>query len=258
MSELILQYYAWLSGLNAWFAPWVTALTDTLNVPLASALLFGLLGATAPCQLSAGAATVAFLARQADEPRQLWTHTLAFIAGKAAVYALVGGTLVLAGLSLDKMAGAVIPVAVFARRAMGPFLIVAGLVMLGWVRWSFNWSDRLAEWLQTKVGKRAGWLPAFALGVAFAFTFCPTLFWLFFGLTLPLAIASPGGVLFPGIFAFGTTLPILFIAALLASGLVNVKGLLQRFRLASVWLQRLAGIVFLLLGVNELILYWLT
>lgn len=256
MSQFILQYYVWLSGLNAWLSPVVSDVVASLNVPLLSALLFGLLGATAPCQLTASVATIAFLARQADDPHQMWAQTWAFIAGKATVYAFIGGALVLAGLSLGQLSDTVIPVALVARRAMGPLLILVGLAMLGLVRVSFNWSNHLAQWIEAKAGRRAGWLPAFALGVAFSFTFCPTLFWLFFGLTLPLAIASPGGVVFPSVFAIGTTLPILLIAALLTSGLVDVKSSLRRFRLANVWVQWVAGLVFLLVGVNELMLYW--
>jgi hypothetical protein len=40
---------------------------------------------------------------------------------------------------------------------------------------------------------------AYLLGLAF----CPTLFWLFFGLTVPLALRSAGGWSFPGLLAAG-------------------------------------------------------
>lgn len=257
MSDFIFQYYVWLSGLNAWLSPVVSNAVASLNVPLLSALLFGLLGATAPCQLSTSVATLAFLGRQADDPHRMWAQTLAFVAGKAMVYAVIGGALVLAGFSFSQLSGTVIPIAVFARRAMGPLLIGVGLVMVGLLRVPFRWSNQLAQWIETKVGRRADWLSAFALGVAFSFTFCPTLALLFFGLTLPLAIASPGGVLFPGVFAFGTTLPIVLLSALFASGVIGMRPLLQRLRSINVWVQRFAGLIFILVGVNELVLYWL-
>jgi cytochrome c biogenesis protein CcdA len=94
------------------------------------------------------------------------------------------------------------------------------------------------------------------MGAAFSFTFCPTVFWLFFGLTIPLAIASPGGMAFPGVFAVGTAVPVLILAALLASGSVNVRHAVKRFKAADVWLQLIVGIVFILIGLNEIVLYW--
>jgi hypothetical protein len=44
---------------------------------------------------------------------------------------------------------------------------------------------------------------AYLLGLAFSLAFCPTLFWLFFGLTVPLALRSAGGWSFPGLLAAG-------------------------------------------------------
>jgi cytochrome c-type biogenesis protein len=92
--------------------------------------------------------------------------------------------------------------------------------------------------------------------MAFAFTFCLTLFWLFFGLTIPLALDSPGGLVFPGVFALGTTLPLLFFAALLTSGANNLHAIIQRTKRFDVWAQRAVGIVFVLIGLNEILLYW--
>lgn len=96
----------------------------------------------------------------------------------------------------------------------------------------------------------------YLMGVAFAFTFCPTLFWLFFGLTIPLALASPGGLAFPGVFALGTTLPLLLFAGLIAAGGGNIRAFVQRAKQIDVWAQRLVGIVFVLIGINEVVLYW--
>ena len=110
--------------------------------------------------------------------------------------------------------------------------------------------------MKKKVGQRRGVLPAYLLGVAFSFTFCPTLFWLFFGLTIPLALTSPGGLLFPGVFALGTALPVLGLAALLASETINVRQFVKRFKVADVWIQRVVGGLLVLIGINELVLYW--
>jgi cytochrome c biogenesis protein CcdA len=257
MAQIISQYYAWLSGLASLLTMPISNLADAINIPLISALLFGLIGATAPCQLSTNVATLAFLSRDIADSRRAWAQTLAFVAGKVTVYLLVGGVIVALGLQLNQLSGVAIPIVVVARRALGPLLIVVGLFMLGLLNSRFSLGGRFSAWLEEKVGRRRGLLPAYLLGVAFSFTFCPTLFWLFFGLTIPLAIASPGGLLLPGVFAIGTALPVLGLAALLASGMVNVRQLVNRFKAADVWLQRIVGGLFLLIGLHEIVLYWL-
>lgn len=256
MNEFIAGYYVWLSGLANWLTAPISNLENTINIPLISVLLFGLLGATAPCQLSTNVAALAYLSRQVETPRRMWGQTAAFIVGKVTVYLLVGGIVVGLGLQFGQLTHTAVPMAVFARRALGPLLVVVGLFMLGLISSRLSVSGRFSTWLEAKARGSQGLLPAYLMGVAFSFTFCPTLFWLFFGLTIPLAIASPGGMVFPGVFAVGTAVPVLILAALLASGSVNVRQAVKRFKAADVWLQRVVGIVFILIGLNEIVLYW--
>ena len=51
MQELAVQWYAILGTLNAAVTDPLRGLSDSLGLPLVSALLFGLMGATSPCQL---------------------------------------------------------------------------------------------------------------------------------------------------------------------------------------------------------------
>ena len=106
-------------------------LADSINIPLISVLIFGLIGAVAPCQLSTNVAALAFLSRRAADSRKMWGQTLAFVLGKATVYLLLGGLIVLLGWQLDQVSRTAIPVVIFTRRALGPLLIVVGLLMLG-------------------------------------------------------------------------------------------------------------------------------
>lgn len=257
MGEIILQYYAWLSGLYAAVSTPLGNLADSINLPLVSALLFGLLGATAPCQLSTNVAAVAFISKEVGEPRKVWQKTIAFVAGKVTVYALIGGLVVALGLQIGQIGQSAIPAFVFARRALGPLLIVVGLFMLGIFRFHKSVGGRLTAWLEERVGERRGLLPTYLLGAAFAFTFCPTLFVLFFGLTIPLAVASPGGIVFPGMFALGAAIPLLAFSAFLASDAINARALMKHVKNANVWIQRIAAILFILIGLHEIVLYWL-
>ncbi|MGH2536370.1 MAG: cytochrome c biogenesis CcdA family protein [Candidatus Promineifilaceae bacterium] len=256
MADLVSQYYSWLSSLANWLAQPIGNLADTINIPLVSALLFGLIGATAPCQLSTSVAALAYLSRRAEEPRRMWGQTIAFVAGKVTVYLLLGGLVVALGLQFSQLTEKLVPGVVVARRILGPLLVIVGLLMVGVLKSRLSLGGRFSTWVEEKAQGRSGLLPAYLMGVAFSFTFCPTLFWLFFGLTLPLAIASPGGLFFPGVFALGTALPVLGLAALLAYNAVDIRHVVRRFKAADVWLQRVVGLVFVLVGLNEIVLYW--
>ncbi len=254
---MLQQYYYWLSTLARELSLPLSGVADQINVPLVSVLIFGLIGAFAPCQLSTGVAALGFLARRASHPRQVWAQAAAYVAGKATVYLLIGAVVVMLGWRLEQISQTAIPVVTIARRALGPLLIIVGLFLAGVLKLRLTVGQQLTARLEARIGGQTGVVPAYLLGVAFAFTFCPTLFWLFFGLTIPLALASTGGLLFPGVFALGTALPLLAFAVLLTADVVNVRALVQRIRSFDRWAQRVAGMVFVLIGLNEVLLYWL-
>jgi cytochrome c-type biogenesis protein len=252
------QYYYLLSTLARLFTEPISNLADQINIPLVSVLLFGLIGAFAPCQLSTGVAALSFIARRAGEPRKMWAQTLAYLAGKATVYLVIGGVIVLLGLQLNQVSRSAIPVITVARKLLGPLLILVGLFLLGVLKTHFSLGEQLSARIQDKIGRQAGIFPAYLMGVAFSFTFCPTLFWLFFGLTIPLALTSPGGLVFPGVFALGTTLPLLFFMGLIATGAdaLRLRAIVHNAKRLDVWAQQAVGLVFVLIGLNEIFLYW--
>ncbi len=116
---MFVQYYAWLSALSRAVSGPLGDLADQINLPLASVLLFGLIGAFAPCQLSTGVAALGYLSRRASEPGRMWAQALAYLAGKATVYLAIGGVVILLGLQLSQISPTAIPVAVIARKALG-------------------------------------------------------------------------------------------------------------------------------------------
>ncbi|MGH7264223.1 MAG: sulfite exporter TauE/SafE family protein [Candidatus Rokuibacteriota bacterium] len=251
MTGLILDWYGWLSRLAQGPVFLIDGWIESVNLPMVSALLFGLIGATAPCQLTTNLSALAFSARQAGPARPL-AMSVAYVLGKVVVYSVVGGLVVLLGLRLQ---AASIPVVVVARKALGPLMLLAGLGMLGAIPLrgavGQRWSRRLRAALPTE-----GSVAAFLLGVAFSFAFCPTLAWLFFGLTLPLALQSPAGWTFPALFAVGTGLPLLTVAGVVALGLGAVETLAGRIGALHRILGRIAGVVFLLAGFHDTLVYW--
>ena len=252
MTEIALQWYTLLSTLNSAATGPLDSLAERISVPLVSALLFGLIGATSPCQLTSNAGALAYLSRGAGERggATVLRSAAAYILGKMLVYTIVGIAVILVG---QRLALGSVPVVIAARKALGPLMIVLGFYFLGFLPLRISLGQRLAEWLEARSGAGVG--GAFVLGTAFSFAFCPTLFLLFFGLTIPLALISPIGIIYPGVFAFGTTLPLLGLVALLAAG-VKAGGYLTAARGAGRWLQPAAGVVLVLAGINDTFTYW--
>ena len=248
----IAEWYGVLNLPTATLSEPIGDLADRVNIPLLSALIFGVLGALSPCQLSTNVAALAYTTRY--DVGHVPVTVIAYVVGKALVYTLIGLAAILLGTALQQ---ASIPVIVAARKMLGPALLLVGLSMLGVIRLRLSLGDPAAGWLERHIGGR-GVAGAFGMGVAFAVAFCPTLFWLFFGLTLPLAIASPLGFVYPAVFAVGTALPLVMFAVLMA-GLGMERGtVLRQAHRAHRPLSMLVGVVFILVGLNEIVLYWLT
>ena len=213
IKALMREWYLLLSQLSGAFAVPVSNLADRLELPLLTVVLFGVVGAVSPCQLTTNLSAMAYVSSRLGEGRPL-REALAYISGKVLVYMTVGGAVILLGLQLQSAA---VPVVIAARKALGPLMIVIGLGLLRVLRLHGSVGRSVSARLQARLPRKGAW-GAFLLGVSFSFTFCPTLFWLFFGLMIPLALRSTAGLVFPGLFAVGTTPPSWCTRASLQSG----------------------------------------
>lgn len=252
LTDVALTLYGWANRLNAVVAGPINTLRLGVGVPAVGAFLLGLLAATAPCQLSTNAAAVAFFSKDAVSGG-VWGRVLLFLTGKTLVY------LTLAGIAVWLFGGSFSapgPLLIAVRRVLGPLMILLGLVTLGWLRLRFALPTGGAARLQTWAESRGGMAGSLSLGAAFGLAFCPTLFWLFFGLMLPSALASSTGVLFPALFALGTGVPLLLMLGLISyvSPKREVMGGMHRFHRA---LSVLAGAVLILAGLYDTVVYWL-
>ena len=250
MVDLLREWYVTLSRLSALLAGPLGELSTRLELPLLSPFLFGLVGAVAPCQLTTNASAMAYLSREGPRGTAM-AEAGAFLAGKALIYTVLGGLALVVGAELQRTA---VSLALIARRVLGPMLLLIGLSLLGVWRLRGGFGARLAVRL-VAYAPRPGLARAFLLGGAFALAFCPTLFWLFFGLTVPLSLQSPVGFAFPALFAVGTSVPVLLLGGVLASG---VSPGMNRVTLGrtGVVLTRLAGAIFIIAGLHDTLTYW--
>ena len=128
--------------------------------------------------------------------------------------------------------------------------------MLGLIRLKTGMGQVLAVRLCKRLAGR-GFIGAYALGLAFSLAFCPTLFWLFFGLTLPLALQHQDGWAFPGLFAVGSSLPLLVVTGFVAAGFGALEVFTRHLRQLTRPLRVLAGVLLVVAGAHDTLVYWL-
>lgn len=131
-------------------------------------------------------------------------------------------------------------------------MIVIGLFMIGVLKFYKTLSfGSIPKRFQEK-----GNLGAFLMGVSFTLGFCPTMFSLFFVTLMPMATAVSYGAILPVIFAIGTSVPLLIAIFLIWYLDLGGKLIKKKGRKIGNAVQKLAGIILLILGVLDTITYW--
>jgi len=252
LREGALAWYSLTSGINASLQGPINTAIDRRGLPVLAVLLFGLLGATSPCQLSTNAAALAYAVQGGTAPTRVGKALTGYLIGKLVVYGVLGGAALLLGY---QFASTTIPLIEIVRKGLGPLMIVMALVLLGLLNPSLLLGHRLSAWLQDRV-PQSPLLGGFVLGLAFGLAFCPTLFLLFFSLTIPIALASSYGIVYPLVFAIGTTMPLIALAFLVTFAGQKSGGVLRGFATVDRFIRPAAAIVLLLAGFNDTFVYW--
>ncbi len=210
----------------------------------ASALWLGILTSISPCPLASNLAAVSYVGRRVGAPHRVVLAGVAYSLGRAATYVIVAFVVVTSLLSLPG-------VSFFLQQRMnqvlGPALIVAGSIMLGWLRLPW-FPARGAGTLEQRLSG-AGLPGAAALGAIFALSFCPVSAGLFFGGLLPLATTAGSRLVLPALYGLGTGLPVVALAAVLALGAGGIGRAFDALTRIERVAGRVTGIVFVLAGV---------
>jgi len=110
-------------------------LSESLNIPVLSALFLGLLTAISPCPMATNIAAIAYVNRRATERRYAVITGALYTLGRMVSYSIIGILLIVAGLEIPGVASFLQD---FCEQILGPLLIVAGLIMLNIDRLSFG------------------------------------------------------------------------------------------------------------------------
>ncbi|MFC0477384.1 sulfite exporter TauE/SafE family protein [Robertmurraya beringensis] len=234
---------------NLFSQPLINIFRETEGIPLLSALILGLVGALAPCQFTGNLGAITIYGNQSVQKGLAWREVLFFILGKIVVFALLGLIVWVVGNEAKSTLTMFFP---WIRKSFGPLLIIIGFFMLGIVK--FRKSLTLGS-IPNKFMKK-GKIGAFLMGVSFTLGFCPTMFVLFFITLMPIALAVPYGPVLPAIFAVGTSIPLILSIFLIWYFDLSGKLLKKNGRKLGLFVQRLAGVVMLLIGVLDTLTYW--
>ncbi|MHB0972230.1 MAG: aromatic aminobenezylarsenical efflux permease ArsG family transporter [Thermoanaerobaculia bacterium] len=213
-------------------------------VSIGTAAWLGVLTAISPCPLATNVAAVAFVSRQGASPRRALAAGLLYTIGRSVAYVLLGA---LAVFAFEKL----FDVSLFLQgtfyKALGPLMIVVGLVLLGLVGKKLSWSFPPSE----ERVRRAGLWGAPALGAIFALAFCPVSAAIFFGLLIPLAVQHASVVTLPGVYGITTGLPVAAFAIAIAFGAKQVGRSFAVAHKFERWARPATAVVFILIGIYE-------
>ena len=224
---------------------------SSLNIPVLSALFLGLITAVSPCPMATNIAAIAYISRRVtDRKYAIMTGTL-YTLGRMFSYSVLGILIIVIGLEIPWVASFVQD---FGEQALGPLLIVIGLIMLSIDKIPFaQGSGRIPS----LGGKVANWgmVGGFLLGALFALAFCPYSAVLFFGVLIPIALKSTGGIALPAVYAIGTGLPVLIFGTLLSAGIAGVSSWLNAITRVERIIRIIVSIIFIGVGIYYVVLW---
>ena len=226
------------------------SLLENYNIPILSAFILGLMTAISPCPLATNITATAFISKNISSKRKVFLSGLLYSLGRGFSYTVIGLILYFGASKFH--------IARFfnqnGEKYLGPLLIIIGLIMLNIIKLNFLGKSNFQEKLSEKF-KNKGLLGSFLIGVVFALAFCPYSGALFFGMLIPMSIASADGLYLPIVFAFGTGLPVILFTYLLAFTAGKIGIFYNRITKIEKVMRTVAGVVFILTGLYYIIIF---
>jgi cytochrome c biogenesis protein CcdA len=226
------------------------SILENYNIPILSVFILGLMTAISPCPLATNITATAFISKNITSKRKVLISGLLYSLGRGFSYVSIGLILYFGASKFH--------IARFfnqnGEKYLGPLLIIIGLIMLNFIKLNFLGKSNFQEKLSEKF-KDKGVLGSFLIGVVFALAFCPYSGALFFGMLIPMTIASADGLYLPIVFAFGTGLPVILFTYLLAFTIGKVGVFYNRITKIEKVMRTIAGVVFILTGLYYVFIF---
>ena len=228
---------------------WATS----VNIPVISAFLLGLMATAGPCTMATNIAALAYVGRDIADRKYSVTTAALYTLGRMITYTALGLLIIYLGLSIPGVSAFLQDV---GGKVLGPLLIVIGVLMFFIDRISFGRTGNAISSLGGRVAGM-GMLGGLLLGALFALAFCPYSAVLFFAVLLPLALTTSGGVSLPAFFAIGTGLPVLFFGMLLSFGVARVSRWVDVIARSEKIIRFTVAVIFISVGIYYVVLMFM-
>lgn len=230
---------------------YLQSILENSQYAFVTAFILGLMTAISPCPLATNISAIGFISRDLENRRGVFIKGLIYTLGRAVSYTGLGVILFL-GASKMKIS---LLFQGWGEKLLGPLLILIGIFMLDFIRIKFPGFSGLTE----KIGERSrkSYWGTLLLGMVFALAFCPYSAVLYFGMLIPVTIASASGLYLPIVFAIATGLPVIIFAWLLAYAVGNVGKLYNRIKIFELWFRRIVAVVFIFAGIYYIVVFFI-
>lgn len=239
--------------LNRFLSDPIMNFSKNSTIPLLGVFLIGILGSTAPCQLTTNLGAIGYITKDSTNSKKLFKNTLWYTLGKLIIFLFYGILIILFKFNIQSSS---IPFFSLFRKLMGPTIVIIGFYILGLFNLKVSIGNSLIANVENFIGKFKIFNPSFIMGMMFSLAFCPTLFWLFFGIIVPLSFKSYLGIAYPSIFALGTLMPMILMLLLIFIGKVNIKSNIKRYNKIQKIMRYFGGLLLIIFGLLDSLIYW--
>ncbi len=220
----------------------LTNLLENSTMPWLSAFLLGLMTAISPCPLATNITAIGFISKDIENRNRVFVNGLLYTLGRAISYTVIA-LIIYFGVDQFKFSGFF---QIYGQKLLGPLLIIIGLIMLDVIKINFPGMNCLTSKMETKT--KWGYLDAILLGMVFALAFCPYSGVLYFGMLIPITVASVSGLFLPFVFALATGIPVIVFAWILAFSLSSIGLIYNKLKIFELWFRRVIAMLFILVG----------
>lgn len=227
-------------------------LLDNTTAPVLYALILGLMTAISPCPLATNITAIGFISKDIENRKKIFLNGLLYTLGRAVSYTGLGVILYF-GASKFHIAKFF---QLYGERILGPLLIIIGIIMLDLIKIKIPGISKISDSMEKKSKSGSGW-SALLLGIVFALAFCPYSGVLYFGMLIPMSIASPDGLFLPFVFAVATGLPVIIVAWLLAFSVSSIGGFYNKIKIFEKWFRRVVAVAFIIVGLYYVYIFYL-
>lgn len=217
-------------------------LLENSTMPWLTAFVLGLMTAISPCPLATNITAIGFISKDIENRNRVFINGLLYTLGRAITYTVIP-LIIYFGADQFKFSGFFQQ---YGEKFIGPLLILIGLLMLDIIPLKFPGMNGLTSRMEKKT--RWGYLDAILLGVVFAMAFCPYSGVLFFGMLVPITVASASGLYLPVIFALATGIPVIIFAWVLAYAVSGIGNVYNKVKTFEIWFRRVIAVLFIVVG----------